>query len=166
MARENLLVCFLEAASWPFTSKLMNLWDTEASKSFLKSCICSQHKATWKMVANVSNILGLSMSASQKKSPVAKVVLRVTDRQICNDFLLKVLCLKLLPWWHQDILLRSHVSKTAVSEFRVHSRCFVLGGSPCISTVLAVTETNIEMFPRIGCFLKKKKSQSKKTSLK
>lgn len=67
------------------------------------------------MVANVRNVLGLSMSASQKKCPVAKVVLRVTDRQICNDFLLKVLCLKLLPWWRQDILLCSHVSKTAVS---------------------------------------------------
>lgn len=41
------------------------------------------------MVANVRNILGLSMSASQKKCPVANVVLRVTDRQICNDFFAK-----------------------------------------------------------------------------
>jgi len=76
---KNLLACSLVAASSPFISKLINLWDNEASKSFLRSCISSQHKVRWKAAANVSNDLDLSLSALQR-SPVAKVELKITGR--------------------------------------------------------------------------------------
>lgn len=95
VARKCLLVCSPAAASWPCLLKLMNLWDTEASKPFLKSCISSQDKVNWKAAAHVSKALGLPLPMLQSH-PVVKIALKVTDKDICDVYLLNALPLKLL----------------------------------------------------------------------
>lgn len=92
---EKSLVCPPAAASWSCILKPMNLWDTEASKSFLKGCISSQHQVSWKAAASVGKVLGLSLP-TPKSNPVSTVLLKVTGSNIRNVGLLNVLPLKLL----------------------------------------------------------------------
>lgn len=92
---EKSLACPPAAASWSCILKPMNLWDTEASKSFLKGCISSQHQVSWKAAASVGQVLGLSLP-TPKSNPVSTVLLKVAGSNIRNVGLLNVLPLKLL----------------------------------------------------------------------